>query len=76
MGQVVRSWLRRLWTPSRAVALSEVFKGSERGSSRGLGSLARRWPRSKVYGVGFETVMGLSGRFVSCWDLLKMWLLN
>lgn len=59
MGQVVRSWLRRLWTPSRAVAFSDALRGSDFGSSRGFGSLARRWPRSNVYGVGFETVIGL-----------------
>jgi hypothetical protein len=45
--------------PSRAVALRETLSGSDLGSSSGFGSLASKWPRSNVYGVGFETVMGL-----------------
>lgn len=61
MGQVVRSWLRRHWVPSRAMAFRLVLRGSASGSSSGFGSLAVRWPRSKVYGVGLETVMGLPG---------------
>lgn len=46
MGQVLRSWFRSAWAPSRAV--------DERSSSRlpwrrrGFGSFARRRPRSKV----------------------------
>jgi hypothetical protein len=57
--QVVSSWFRRDWVPSRAIAWREVSRFSEAGRSRGLGSLARMLPRSKVYGVGLETVMGL-----------------
>lgn len=51
--------------PSRAIAWREVSRFSEEGRSRGLGSLARMLPRSKVYGVGLETVMGLLGVGVS-----------
>ena len=46
IGQVVRSWLRRVCTPSRAVALRAVLSGW--CGVRGFGSLAVRWPRSKV----------------------------
>jgi hypothetical protein len=51
MGQVVRSWLRRDWAPSRAVVFRIAFwvEGVvDVVCGRGLGSLARRWPRSKV----------------------------
>lgn len=48
-----------LCTPSRAVAFKGPLRGAERESSSGFGSFARRWPRSNVYGVGLETVMGL-----------------
>lgn len=51
MGQVVRSWFRRDWAPSRAVVFRVVFC-SDRGVldiwGRGFGSLAMRLPRSKV----------------------------
>lgn len=49
MGRVERSSFRRDWAPSRAVDL-RTSSGSERleVGDRGLGSMARRWPRSKV----------------------------
>lgn len=46
----------RAWAASRAV---EVKSSSVGVDSMGLGSLARRLPRSKVKGVGLLTVMGL-----------------
>lgn len=49
MLQVERSWLIRTWAPSRAI---EVRAGSRadgaEGREAGLGSLARRRPRSNV----------------------------
>lgn len=51
IGQVVRSWFRRDWAPSRAVVFKMVFwvEGDVLEVwGRGFGSLARRWPRSKV----------------------------
>ena len=56
IGLVERSWLRRDWAPSRAVDLSKSFgyEGVEAVGrrcvvgGRGLGSIARRCPRSKV----------------------------
>lgn len=51
MGQVDRSWFRRDWAPSRAVVFRIVFCSEVwvlDAWGRGLGSLARRWPRSKV----------------------------
>ena len=45
MGQVVRSWLMRAWAQSRAVAASWASVGDD---GRGLASLQRRLPRSKV----------------------------
>jgi hypothetical protein len=46
----------RAWAASRAVA---VRVASSVAVGTGLGSLARRLPRSKVKGVGLFTVMGL-----------------
>ena len=62
-GHVVRSWFMRACAPSRAVAAScasravELVVGDSAGMEvlRGFGSLARRRPRSKVYGVGLVT---------------------
>ncbi len=45
MAQVVRSWFRSAWAPSRAVEERSVSVGLE---ERGLGSVQRRLPRSKV----------------------------
>lgn len=56
IGQVVSSWFRRAWAPSRAVA--ERDSSALGDKRRGLGSFARSRPRSKVYGVGFWTVTG------------------
>ena len=63
MGRVERSSFSRDWAPSRAVDLRRSFRlVMSEVDERGFGSVARRWPRSKVYGVGFETVTGwLSG---------------
>lgn len=47
MGQVVRSWLIRTWAPSRAREASEDSRLS-RSRFKGLGSEARRRPRSNV----------------------------
>lgn len=56
MGQVVRSWFMRDWAQSRAVEVRCVWVGVE---GRGLLSLRRRLPRSKVWGIGLETVTDL-----------------
>lgn len=63
--QVERSWLMRACAASRAVA---ARASSSAAGGTGLGSLARRLPRSKVKGVGLVTVMGLekSQRMLSC----------
>ena len=45
IGQVVRSWFINAWALSRAVDASMEGEGDE-GS--GVGSLQRRFPRSKV----------------------------
>jgi hypothetical protein len=60
MGQVVRSWFMRDWAQSRAVAVRMSFAGE---GGRGLGSVQRRLPRSKVWGMGFVIVIELGG-----WD--------
>ena len=44
------------WAQSRAVAARMVSDGL---GGRGFESLQRRLPRSKVYGIGFETVTEL-----------------
>lgn len=56
-GHVVRSWLRSAWAQSRAHACSW---GSEGEWGSGLLSWMRRLPRSKVYGIGLVTVIGLA----------------
>ena len=56
ISQVERSWFTSAWAASRAVAWRVASSGFD-GS--GLGSFARRLPRSKVYGVGLLTVTGL-----------------
>ncbi len=53
MGQVERSWLMRVWAPSRArvwrVLLVDVwFERRVVVEGRGFGSWARRWERSNV----------------------------
>lgn len=48
MVQVVRSWLRSAWAPSRAVLVRAAFREVLLGRVSGFGSRARRWPRSNV----------------------------
>lgn len=48
MVQVVKSWLRRDWAPSRAVAVRAALRDVSFERMSGFGSRARRWPRSKV----------------------------
>jgi hypothetical protein len=55
IGHVVRSWFNKAWVPSRAVAERDSSRFEDKSS--GFGSFASRRPRSKVYGVGFWTVM-------------------
>jgi hypothetical protein len=52
-GHVVRSWFRRIWAPSRAVAAralsrADAWDGDALVRRSGFGSCARRLPRSKV----------------------------
>lgn len=56
MGHVVRSWLSRDCAHSRAVVLRTSSEGFD---GRGLLSFTRRFPRSKVCGMGLETVTEL-----------------
>ena len=58
IGHVVMSWFRRVWAPSRAVALMRFLSFTD-SRKMGLGSIAVSLPRSNVYGVGFVTVIGL-----------------
>lgn len=66
IGRVERSSFRRVWAPSRAVDLRrslglEGFAVVGRRcilGGKGLGSMVRRCPRSKMYDVGFVTVTG------------------
>jgi len=63
MGQVVRSWFMRDWAQSRAVVVRRSLVGV---GGRGLVSLQRRLPRSKVWGMGFVTVIALGALSVVC----------
>ena len=49
MGQVVRSWFIRDWAQVRARVERSLGEGE---GGRGLGSVRRRLPRSKVWGMG------------------------
>jgi hypothetical protein len=44
-----RSWLSSDCAPSRATAFKLALRFSDLGITSGLGSCARRWPRSNVY---------------------------
>ena len=57
IGQVVRSWFMSACAQSRAVADRCAGEGL---GGRGLPSLTRRLPRSKVYGIGFTTDIEVS----------------
>lgn len=48
MGQVLNNWFKSACAPSRAVAARSASRFAVLLKSRGLGSSARRSPRSKV----------------------------
>lgn len=54
MGHVDSNWLIKAWAQSRAASSMWSLEGL---LGKGFSSLHRRFPRSNVKGIGFETVV-------------------